>query len=122
MDGRARAGRGTAAEIAAEEHLERTGMRAVARDVRLKNGQIDLVMRDGETLVLVEVKARRGSGYGLPQDAVDGRKLARLRRLAETYQLLHPSLGADLRVDVVAVDLDGAGRPGRCQHIPDVLV
>ncbi|MFY9614269.1 MAG: YraN family protein, partial [Candidatus Dormiibacterota bacterium] len=97
------------------------GMRAVARDVRLKNGQIDLVMRDGKTLVLVEVKARRGSGYGLPQDAVDGRKLARLRRLAETYQLLHPSHGADLRVDVVAVDLDVAGRPGRCRHIPDVL-
>jgi putative endonuclease len=96
-------------------------MRAVARDVRLKNGQIDLVMLDGDTLVLVEVKARRGSGFGLPQEAVDGKKLARLRRLAEIYQVLNPHLAADLRVDVVAVDLDSAGRPGRCHHIPDVL-
>ncbi|MDP9325274.1 MAG: YraN family protein [Candidatus Dormibacteraeota bacterium] len=97
-------------------------MRAIAHDVRLKNGQIDLVMLDGDTLVLVEVKARRGSGFGLPQEAVDGRKLARLRLLAETYQLLNPGLAADLRVDVVAVELDFAGRPGRCHHIPNVLV
>jgi putative endonuclease len=120
VDGRTRAARGTAAEIAAERHLERTGLRPLARDVRLRNGQIDLVMLDGGTVVVVEVKARRGSGYGLPQEAVDGRKLARLCRLAETVLLLNPQLGDDIRVDVVAVTLDGAGRPQRCHHIAGV--
>ena len=96
-------------------------MRPVARDVRLRNGQIDLVMLDGDDLVLVEVKARRGVGFGLPQEAVDARKLGRLRRLAETYRQLQPRLGRSLRVDVVAVELDAAGEPGRCHHLPDVL-
>jgi putative endonuclease len=96
-------------------------MQPIARDIRLRKGQIDLVMLNGYVLVVVEVKARRGVGFGLPQEAVDARKLARLRRLAETYGQLQPRLGRSLRVDVVAVELDAAGRPSRCHHLPDVL-
>ena len=121
MDGRTRAARGTAAEVAAERHLKRAGMRPVARDVRLPNGQIDLVMLDGDALVVVEVKARRGTGFGLPEEAVDAAKLARLRRLAAAYRELNPGLGRALRVDVVAVELNADGGPGRCRHIADVL-
>jgi putative endonuclease len=95
-------------------------MRLVERDVRLRNGQIDLVMLDGEHLVMVEVKARRGGDYGLPQEAVTRRKLQKLRDLAETYRLLHPHVGAGVRIDVVAVDLDRAGVPRRVVHIPAV--
>lgn len=96
-------------------------MRPVARDVRLPNGQIDLVMLDGDALVVVEVKARRGIAFGLPEEAVDASKLARLRRLAAAYRQLNPGLGRVLRVDVVAVELNADGGPGRCRHIADVL-
>jgi len=96
-------------------------MRLVERDVRLRNGQIDLVMLDGGTLVLVEVKARRGRDYGPPQEAVTRRKLAKLRELAETYRLLHPHLGHGLRIDVVAVDLHHDGRARGFLHIPGVM-
>jgi putative endonuclease len=95
-------------------------MRLVERDVRLRNGQIDLVMLDGERLVVVEVKARRSGDYGLPQEAVTRRKLKKLRELAETYCLLHPRVGDDVRIDVVAVDLDRSGVPRRVVHIPAV--
>src|SRR4030081_2260566 len=104
-----RAALGRAGEAAAEEWLCGAGMRLVERDVRLRNGQIDLVMLDGEHLVIVEVKARRGGDYGLPQEAVTGRKLAKLRELAETYCLLHPHIGVGVRIDVVAVELDRSG-------------
>jgi putative endonuclease len=97
-------------------------MRLVERDVRLRYGQIDLVMLDGRCLVVVEVKARRGGDFGLPQEAVTVRKLNKLRELAQTYRLLHPRLGLGLRIDVVAVAMDRAGAGHRCSHIPGVAL
>jgi Holliday junction resolvase-like predicted endonuclease len=77
-------------------------------------------MMDGPCVVVVEVKARQGYGFGLPQEAVLGRKLDKLRDLSETYHLLHPRLGDERRVDVVAVHLARDGGPARCEHIPNV--
>jgi putative endonuclease len=115
-----RAALGRAGERAAEQFLGDAGMRLVERDVRLRNGQIDLVMLDADTLVIVEVKARTGGDYGLPQEAVTARKLAKLWELAQTYRVLHPGLGVGLRIDVVAVELDRAAVAHRCVHIPAV--
>jgi putative endonuclease len=122
LDGYARSARGGAGEAAAQRFLEGVGMRLIERDVRLTHGQIDLVMLDGDCLVVVEVKARRGAGFGYPEEAVDARKLRRLRRLTEAYGLMHPEIGRRLRLDVVAVDLDRQGLAGRCRHLVDVLV
>jgi putative endonuclease len=122
MGGDRRTDLGRAGEAAAEVHLVDKGMRLVERDVHLRNGQIDLVMLDGGCLVLVEVKARTGGDYGLPQEAVTARKLSKLRELAETYRLLHPRLGVGLRIDVVAVALDRAGASRGCVHIPGVAI
>jgi putative endonuclease len=95
-------------------------MRLVERDVRLRNGQIDLVMLDGSCLVVVEVKARRGGDFGPPQEAVTARKLTKLRELARTYRVLHPHLGAGLRIDVVAVAMNRVGASRGCLHIAGV--
>jgi putative endonuclease len=120
MDGDRRTALGRAGEAAAETYLVRRGMRLVERDVRLRNGQIDLVMLDGPCLVVVEVKARRGGDFGLPQEAVTRRKLTKLGDLAQTYRLLHPQLGVGLRIDVVAVAMDREGASQGCVHIPGV--
>jgi putative endonuclease len=120
MDGDRRTALGRAGEAAAETYLVRRGMRLVERDVRLRNGQIDLVMLDGPCLVVVEVKARRGGDFGLPQEAVTRRKLAKLGDLAQTYRLLHPRLGVGLRIDVVAVAMNREGASRGCVHIPGV--
>jgi putative endonuclease len=96
-------------------------MRLVARDVRLREGQIDLVMLDGDCLVIVEVKARSGPGWGLPQEAVGWRKLRKLRELTEIFHQANPGVGRSRRIDVVAVTLDRTGQPVRCEHIPNVL-
>jgi putative endonuclease len=93
----------------------------VARDVRLRQGQIDLVMLDGDCLVVVEVKARSGPAYGLPQEAVGWRKLKKLKELTELFHQMYPGVGRSRRIDVVAVELDRSGRPARCEHIPNVL-
>lgn len=91
-------------DIAARE-LKRRGYRIVERRWRSKLGEIDLIARDGETLVVVEVKARSREDYGPPADAVDGVKRKRLVRLAKAY-LRARSLGATtVRFDVVGVRL-----------------
>src|SRR5437899_12373319 len=66
---------GTSGEALAEDHLLGLGYRIVGRDVRTPLGQLDLVAMDGATLVFVEVKTRAGTRFGLPQEAVDRRKI-----------------------------------------------
>jgi putative endonuclease len=112
---------GRTGEALAARFLESRGMRIVARNLRCRLGEIDLVARDGAILVLVEVKTRRASGGVLPQEAVDGRKQARLARLARGY-LARQRLGdVACRIDVVAVTLDPAGGPPRLDHFVDAF-
>ena len=95
--------KGKAGEERAAEFLESAGYRVVRRNVRLPGGEIDLVCRDGNVIVFVEVKARWSHRYGTALSAVDARKRATLRRLAADYvQIVAPS--ASVRFDVVAVD------------------
>lgn len=95
--------RGRAGEERAAAFLQRSGYEVVRRNLRLPGGEIDIVCRDGRTLVFVEVKLRTGTGFGSALGAVDARKRATLRRLAADYvQIVAPN--AHVRFDVVAVD------------------
>lgn len=95
--------KGRAGEAAAAGLLETAGYRIVKRNLRLPGGEIDLVCRDGDTVVFVEVKYRSSRRFGSALSAVDARKRERLRRLAEDYvQIVAPN--ASIRFDVVAVD------------------
>jgi putative endonuclease len=90
-------------EDAAVALLVERGYQIVGRNVRLPGGEIDVVARDGETIVFVEVKARQSHRYGSALGAVDARKRRTLRKLAaEWMQLFAPRAYA--RFDVVAAD------------------
>ena len=107
---------GQMGEEVAARYLEDRGMRILARNLRSRLGELDLVARDGATLVFVEVKARYGAGGDPPQAAVDGRKRARLGRLAREY-LARERLGdVPCRFDVVAVTADPAGGAARVEY------
>lgn len=90
-------------EDIATRHLVESGMVVLARNWRCSHGEIDVVARDGGTLVVCEVKTRRGLDYGTPLEAVTARKMLRLRRLA-TEWLDEAGLDPpDVRIDVVSV-------------------
>ena len=72
-------------------------------------------------LVAVEVKARRSDRYGLPQEAVDRRKQAKLRALLEAFRQASRRSDQPCRIDVVAVRLDRELRPVSCEHIRDAV-
>lgn len=95
-------GRGAAAEDAALALLQAHGLRLLQRNYRCRGGEIDLVMRDGETLVFVEVRARASARYGLALESVDARKQRRLLFAARHWLMRHPEdMGRVLRFDVV---------------------
>ena len=103
---------GRVGEAAALSWYERAGYRLVARNWRCPLGEIDLVVTRGSSLVIVEVKARRGSAFGGPFEAVTWKKQRKLRALAETFlATLGRAAPADIRFDVASVMLDRAGHP-----------
>src|SRR5690606_29274954 len=98
-------------EHVAAEHLKKLGMVVLARNWRCPFGEIDIVARDGSTLVICEVKTRSSSAYGGPFEAVTGHKAARLRRLAMHWLQVHDVDPPSLRIDVVSVVLPSRGAP-----------
>lgn len=90
-------------EDAAVALLVRNGYQIVGRNVRMPGGEIDVVARDGEMIVFVEVKGRESHRFGSAVAAVDARKRRTLRKLAEEWmQLFAPRAFA--RFDVIAAD------------------
>jgi len=99
--------RGRSAEALAETHLKAHGLREVARNYRCRQGELDLVMRDGTTLVFVEVRYRRRDRFGSGAESVDRRKQARLIAAAQHYLQRHGGNRA-ARFDVISVSGDPA--------------
>lgn len=96
---------GAAAEDAALSYLQQRGLKLLDRNARFKGGELDLVMRDGETLVIIEVRARRASGFASAAESVDARKQARIIHASQLYLAAHPQHAERaLRFDVVAID------------------
>jgi putative endonuclease len=108
---------GQAGEAAAVRFLRRRGLVILARNLRSRLGEIDLLARDGRTLVFVEVKARRGLTGDPPEAAVDARKRARLVRLALGYLAARRLGERSCRFDVVGVSLDETGRVTAVRHL-----
>lgn len=107
-------------EQRAAAHLVEEGMVLLARNWRSRTGEIDIVARDGDTLVFVEVKTRRSEAFGPPAEAVVARKVSRLRRLAAEWLRatgLHPPA---VRFDVVSVLPRRRGAP-QVDHLRDAF-
>jgi putative endonuclease len=108
---------GQTAEEAAARLLERAGLQIVARNVRLREGEIDLVCREGARWVFVEVKCRQARWGDAPGAAVSWWKRRRIVRLALHYLKWKGQADAACRFDVVAVTVADDGTT-ESRHIP----
>ncbi len=97
---------GAAGEDLAAAWYEARGYRVVDRNWRCREGELDLILRSGATLVFCEVKTRSSLAFGSPLEAVTHRKRQRIRRLAAAWLHQADTGAAELRFDVAAV-LDG---------------
>ncbi len=108
-------------ERVAARWLTEAGMTVVERNWRCRRGEIDILARDGDVLVVCEVKTRRSSRAGTPAEAVTPRKLARLQDLAAEWLSARPGAApGGVRFDVVAVVPAERG-PARVEHLRGVL-
>ncbi len=98
-------------------------MTFVAANWRQISGEIDLVMRDGDSIVIVEVKVRRGERAGRAEESISRTKATRLLTTGEWFMAERPDIGElPWRIDLVAVTVDDSGRVTRFTHIPDAVV
>jgi putative endonuclease len=118
---RARQALGRRGEAAARDHLARHGVRILAENYACAAGEIDLVGREGETLVFVEVKTRTTQAFGAPQLAVHWQKQQQIVRAAQWF-LSERRLGdVACRFDVLAVSFLDEEAPPRIQWVRDAF-
>lgn len=111
---------GKSGEHIAEVYLSQKGYRLLVRNFRTRSGELDLVMQDGNTLVFIEVKARRGSAYGIPEEAVTPRKMHEIVTTAAIYVSKYGKNDMLQRIDVVALDMDESGKVLEIRHLQNV--
>jgi putative endonuclease len=95
---------GKAGEDLAAAELERLGYAILARRYRTRYGEIDIVARERETLVFVEVKARAGGELGTAAEAITPQKMRKVVLMATDYLARHANADVECRFDVVAID------------------
>lgn len=113
---------GRAGEERAVSHLLARGFEIIARNWRCAQGELDIVALDGDTLVIVEVKTRRSTGYGHPFEAIDERKRRRLWRLAYAWARGNPGVAHGRRIRLDAVGIIGSdASTAELEHLEDLL-
>jgi putative endonuclease len=112
-----RQGLGRHGETLAGRYLEGRGLVVIDRNVRTNHGELDIVARDGDELVFVEVKTRQGDDETAPDVAVTAAKLERLERLAEAYLAEHNQTETAWRIDVIGIVVNRSGQVVRLDDL-----
>lgn len=111
---------GKRAEQEAERFLVRLGYKILARNFRIRGGEIDLVALDNGTLVFIEVKARSGTLFGSPLEAITYKKLLALKKTAAFYQSTHSGLPSRVRFD--AIEIYSSFQEFKINHIQNITL
>jgi putative endonuclease len=102
-------------------YLEKKKYAIVTRRFRMFHGEIDIVARDGTTLVFVEVKARADESFGRPEDSVTPGKQRQIRKIARGYLVENPLGNAACRFDVISILFGDDGSGYRLEHFVDAF-
>ncbi len=112
---------GILGEKLAREFLKKRGYRIVATNYRCPEGEIDIIARQKDCLVFIEVRTKTGLGFGGPEESITRTKRSHLRAAAAHYQLEHDDQSSSYRIDVVAVELDEKGKLSRLELIENAV-
>ena len=112
---------GAFGEKVAEDHLKSLGYAILERNFRCPIGEIDIVARDKDYLVFVEVRTKRDRKFGSPEESITLAKKTKLVELAETYLQEHQDSPDLWRIDVVAVEVGRADKISRIEIIENAV-
>ena len=120
-DGGRRIRLGEAGERAARGYLESKGYAILDTNFRCSYGEVDIIAQEGDCLVFLEVRTRRGASFGSPEESITPDKERKLIATAETYIQSRTGLPEQWRIDLVAVDVDGQGRITRIERTENAV-
>jgi len=112
---------GIQGESMAAEYLENNGYAILERNARTPYGEIDLVAQQASVTVFVEVKTRRSTRYGNPEESVTPIKRVHLLSAIQSYLQSHPELDGDWRVDVIAIQLNNSAAGSDLTHFENAI-
>ena len=110
---------GAQGEDRAAKYLSAHGYRIIEKNWRCRLGEIDLVVKEADTLVFCEVKTRSNQSFGHPLEAITASKIEKLRRLGEAYMQAAAKTDVALRFDVISIIENGEN--SRLEHIKDAF-
>ena len=108
-------------ERLAQRFLRSRGCRILDTNYRCRWGEVDIVAQFQDTILFVEVKTRRTSSYGAPEEAITPAKVQRLIATAETYLEEHDSSHSHWRIDLISVEMDRTGRVLPLRHLKNAV-
>lgn len=111
---------GAFGETYAAHFLERRGYSILERNVRYPVGEIDIVAHDGGEYVFVEVKTRRSTEFGLPEDSLTATRRAHLDAAIDRYLDTLDRESVPYRIEVVAIEINRTGRVTRCEIVDNL--
>ena len=112
---------GKMGEKLACQFLGNNGYHIIETNYRCSDGEIDIVARQQNTLVFIEVRTKTSRTFGIPEESITPVKAARLRTLAACYGQDHTNLPDDWRIDVVAIEMNKNGRASRIEIIENAV-
>ena len=112
---------GIKGEKLAQDFLKKRGYRIIETNYRSPEGEIDIVAKQKDYLVFIEVRTKKSLEFGSPEESITPTKMERLKAVAARYQQTHDNLPPSWRIDVVAVELDAKGNPSRIEIIENAV-
>jgi putative endonuclease len=105
----------------ARNYLEKLGYQIIETNFRCHEGEIDIVAQHGEQLVFVEVRTRRGTEFGTPEESISPAKREKLIEVANAYIQSHTGLPSLWRIDVVAIKMGARGTSSQIELIENAV-
>jgi putative endonuclease len=112
---------GARGEKLAADYLKKRGYKIIQRNFRCREGEIDIIAQKGECLVFVEVRTKKNTAFGTPEESVTLSKREKLISLANAYLQAYDKPPQSWRIDVVAVELGPNNRVSRLEHIENAV-
>lgn len=112
---------GVLGEKLASDFLITQGYKIIETNYRCKEGEVDIIARDGDFLVFIEVRAKTSRTFGSPEESITPRKKEHLANVAATYQQTHADLPEQWRIDFVGVELENGGKVRRIALIKNAV-
>ena len=110
---------GEMGERLALKKIKRLGYKFIAKNYRCSLGEIDLIAKDGDCLVFIEIKTRKGRSTGYAKEAIDQRKMRQISKVALTYMKANNCCDVKSRFDVIAINIKG--EKNEIEVIPDAF-